>query len=303
MTEDNGSRGATVVVGTLQRGNYVLTCVRDLVAQTYRPLEILIIDQSPNADPVTHRALTSLVAAHPDLITYRAAAPMGIPAVRNYGWRHAKYEGILFVDDDIRCGPDLVSEHMRALSLPGVGFVAGAIEEPRRPADTAHTGRFNRWTATPLGGFAAQGEKDVDHGRGCNFSAWRPALERAGGVDELLNIGAGLYEETELALRLRRAGYRVYFNGKARLVHLEANTGGCRVKDIQKYIWGLGHNRAVLIRRHVSWYQFPTAVARMAALSAAYAWYYRKPSLLPTSARSFMAGWRAAGQSPLRALR
>jgi GT2 family glycosyltransferase len=300
--KENSGFGVTVVVGTLQRGSYVLTCVRDLLAQTYRPLEILIIDQSPEADPVTHEELTSLVAEHSALITYHTTEPLGIPAVRNYGWRHARYDAILFVDDDIRCGPDLVGEHVRALCLPGVGFVAGAIEEPRRPAETKDTGRFNRWTATPLGGFAAHGEKDVDHGRGCNFSAWRQALEHAGGVDEILNIGAGLYEETELALRLRRVGYRVYFNGKARLVHLEANNGGCRVKDIQKYIRGLSHNRAILIRRHIRWYQFPIALARMAALAAAYAWHYRKPCLLSTGARSFVAGWRAAGQSRLRAL-
>src|SRR5258708_6936290 len=104
----SGAFGVTVVVGTLQRGNYLLDCVRDLLGQTHRPLEIMIVDQSPGSNPATHKQLQCLLAAHPELITYASASPMGIPAVRNYGCRHARYEAILFVDDDIRCGPELV---------------------------------------------------------------------------------------------------------------------------------------------------------------------------------------------------
>ena len=38
--------GATVIVPTLNRGPYLINTLHDLLAQDYRPLEILVVDQS-----------------------------------------------------------------------------------------------------------------------------------------------------------------------------------------------------------------------------------------------------------------
>ena len=282
-------QGVTVVVPTLNRGGFLLNCVQDLIAQDHRPLEILIVDQSP--EPA--RALLELAREWPDLVTYHRVGFRGLPEARNYGWQGARYDAIVFVDDDIRCGPDLVLEHLRALRLPGVGVVAGGIDEPGRPADGRVTaGTFRRWTATPLRGFASAAEHDVDHAQGCNFSAWRRALEAAGGFDERLNVGAALYEEADFCLRAGRAGYRVYFSGKARVVHLGAAAGGCRVGDVVGYVRGLAHNRAVLIRRHVRWFEVPTALMRLAIMGCAFAVHYGTPGALPACARGALEGWR-----------
>jgi GT2 family glycosyltransferase len=287
--------GVTVVLATLERGDYLLNTVSDLLAQTHRPLEILIIDQSRETNP----KLKSLVTAHPDLISYHQKKPLGIAGARNCGWQLARHEAILFTDDDIRCGPDLVFHHVRTLCLPQVGLVAGGIDELGKAADREPTGRFNFWTATPHRGFACTDVFEVDHVPGGNFSTWRAALSAAGGIDENLSIGAGLYEETEFSLRIKRAGFLVLFNGQARLLHLAAATGGCRVKDMRKYVWGLGHNRAILIRRHLRWFQMPTALARLAGLAAAYAWHYRDVFLVSICARSFTFGWRSAANPPV----
>jgi GT2 family glycosyltransferase len=271
-----------------------MNILRDVLAQTYRPLEILIIDQSREVS----QSLKSLVAAHPDMMHYYPRPPLGVAGARNVAWQLAKYELIVFVDDDTRCGPDLVSEHVRALCLPGVGLVAGAIDEFKKSKDCVHTGKFSFWTATPHRGFGNRGLMDVDHAGGGNFSTRRSILAASGGLDERLSIGAGLYEETEFSLRIKRAGYRIVFNGQARLLHLAASTGGCRMRDLEKYIWGLGHNRAILIRRHLRWFHRPTALLRLSALAGAYAWSYRKPGLLLTCARAFLVGWQIGTAVP-----
>ena len=79
---------ATVIVPTLNRGGYLYNCLQDLLAQVYRPLEILVVDQS---DAVPEE-VQALIMAHPDLISYHQVAFRGLPLARNYGWRHARCE-------------------------------------------------------------------------------------------------------------------------------------------------------------------------------------------------------------------
>jgi GT2 family glycosyltransferase len=287
--------GVTVVVPTLNRGTYLIDAVQDLLAQTHTPIEILIVDQSPQEVP----ALRHLAHAHSDVISYHKVLFRGLPLARNYGWQQAKYEAILFVDDDIRCGPELVSEHLCGLVQPNVGMVAGGIDEPKSSQENVRPGHFNSWTATPSRGFESTGEFRVSHVPGGNFSAWRSALQSAGGFDEALAPGAALYEETELCLRVRKGGLDILFRGSARLQHLAAGNGGCRVPDLPKYIRSLAHNRAILIRRNLRWFQVPIACLRLLLLFASFAAHYRNLGILRPAIAGLAAGLRAAKQPPI----
>jgi len=289
------SGGVTVVVPTLNRGPYLIDTLRDLLAQTHQPIEILVVDQSMENVP----ALRSLARAHPDVISYHKVQFRGLPLARNYGWQHAKHEAIVFVDDDIRCGPELVTEHLQGLTHPGIGMVAGGIDQPTSSPDNSETGHFNSWTATPSRGFESTGEFRVSHVPGGNFSAWRSVLQTAGGFDEALSDGAALYEETELCLRVTKSGLNILFRGSARLQHLAAGNGGCRVLDLPKYIRSLAHNRAMLIGRNLHWYQVPIACLRLFILFISYAAHYRSFGIFRPGIAGFTSGLRAAKQPPI----
>ena len=43
---DQQKQGISVVVPTLNRGSYLIDTLHDLLAQDYRPIEILVVDQS-----------------------------------------------------------------------------------------------------------------------------------------------------------------------------------------------------------------------------------------------------------------
>jgi phosphatidylinositol alpha-1,6-mannosyltransferase len=287
--------GVTVVVPTLNRGPYLIDTLKDLLAQKHRPIEILVVDQS--MEEVS--ALRSLARAHSDVVSYHKVHFRGLPLARNYGWQHAKYEAIIFVDDDIRCGPELVSEHLRGLTQPGIGMVAGGIDQPRLSPDDGEPGHFNTWTATPSRGFESTGEFRVSHVPGGNFSAWRSVLQSAGGFDEALSAGAALYEETELCLRVTKGGFDILFRGSARLQHLAAGNGGCRVLDLPKYIRSLAHNRAILIRRNLRWFQIPFACLRLLLLFVSYATHYRTLGILRPGIAGFTCGLQAAKHPPI----
>lgn len=290
------TQGVSFVVPTLNRGQYLIDTLHDLLLQEHHPLEILIVDQSCNEDP----ALLELVNTHSALVSYHRVPFCGLPLARNFGWQKAKYEAIIFVDDDIRCGPGIAEEHLAALVRPNVGMVAGGVDERvASSAAGAHPGRFNAWTATPVRNFDAREQCLVDHVAGSNFSAWRSVLRAAGGFDEALAVGAALYEETELCLRVRERGFDIYFNGAARVQHLTAGSGGCRVDSLPSYMRSLAHNRAILIGRHLRWFQIPVAYVRLGLLFASYAAHYRTVDALVPGLKGLINGTHHAKQEPI----
>lgn len=288
--------GITVVIPTLDRPECMAACVQDLLSQHYELLEILLVDQSDQPD----RHMLELAALHPETISYHHVSFRGLPTARNYASKHARHDAILFLDDDIRCYPALLAEHARCLQLSGVGIVAGAVEEAREQGDPStggETGRFNPMTAVPGRAFEASGEFDVDHAAGGNFSVWRNVFESCRGIDEILGVGAALYEETDFCLRVRHAGYRVLFNGAARILHLAVPRGGCRVPIWHEYIWGLAHNRTILIQRHVKWYYRPLALGRLWITGASFSLRKRNLKLLIACGLGTLGGISDANRS------
>jgi len=160
------------------------------------------------------------------------------------------------------------------------------------------------------------------------------------------NYGAALYEETEICLRVKELGYKVFFNYDAHVWHfhieqlhnsnihqhhqllkiclflcynfhlrhdlhnkvffnydahvwhLAADTGGCRVLDINRYIASLVHNRALLISRHLKWYHRPTAYIYLLRLVASYAFTYRNPGLFRLFAKTYKEGYKKGKLTP-----
>ena len=248
-----------------------------------------MVDQSD----VIPQQVQQIIDAHPNTITYHPVDFKGLPLARNYGWKNAKYDAIVYVDDDIRCEPNLVSEHFRTLKMKNIGIVAGHIHEVHKEETiTEKVGEFSYWTARTSRGFSNQGEREVNHAPGGNFSIWRKVAKEIGGFDERLNVGAALYEETEFCLRAKKAGYVVYFNDKASLNHLASPTGGCRVDQVQSYVWALAHNRTIMIRRNLKWYQQLIAFSELFRLGLAYAVHYRQPSAIRQTLSGSIAGFK-----------
>lgn len=297
--EDKALRGVSVVIPTINRATVLLDTLRDMLAQDFEDYEILIVDQS---DEVNRDVLAMANAGSGPRVRYFQATNFkGLPQARNFGWRNASKDIVLYIDDDIRADAHLVRRHFEAHVRTGATMVAGGIDEAKGDHPTvAEPGSFNWWTATAIRNFSIQQAGWCMHAPGGNFSVRRAVLERVGGLDEILSVGAALYEESELALRHRNAGYRTWFEPSARLLHLAAPMGGCRVqKDWPRYMYGLAHNRSILIHRHLRWWHRPTAIARLLMLGASYSRV--DGSLRPfwQTLRGFEAGRKAAAKPPL----
>lgn len=290
-------KGISVIIPTLNRADCLSDTVRYLLAQDFEyPYEIVIVDQSEE----TNQEMEAWGKEDSERIRYHHVTTFrGLPEARNYGVEQAKYDYILFVDDDIECGNQLLKEHYEYLSRPDIAIVAGGITEKYKSNPISrHTGKFHFFTATPERGFNINDKTYVDHGGGGNYSIKKSVFNEIGGVDEYLNYGAALYEETEICLRAKARGYKVFFNFDAHVWHLAADTGGCRVTDINRYIASLVHNRAMLISRHLKWHHKPTAYLYLLKLVAAYVYSYHSLGLFSLFRSAYKEGYKKGKNSP-----
>ena len=289
--------GVSVVIPTLNRDKFLYDSINDMLNQDFDTYEILVVDQSDNIN----EKVEGLVKNSPDKIRYfRNLGFKGLPQARNFGWQNAKYEIVLYIDDDIRSNELLITHHVNCYKDSDIGLVGGGIDEQHRGLDDKEpSGSFNPWTCTPHRGFASKNDQVVSHVPGGNFSVRKEIMEKLNGVDEVLNVGAALYEETDLSLRIKKLGYKILFKADARLLHLAAETGGCRViSDIPRYMKGLAHNRSLVITRHLKWYHRVTAFLRLILLGVSYS--RADKSLIPllSTFKGIMAG-RKAGVKPV----
>jgi glycosyltransferase involved in cell wall biosynthesis len=299
MFEQAAPRGVSVVIPTINRAEVLLDTIRDLMQQDFDDWELIVVDQSdePNC------AALELLRDCPVPARYFKAQFRGLPQARNFGWHHARKDIVLYIDDDIRCSPEFVRAHQTAHTRTGAAMVGGGIEEARgNPTTAGAPGSLNWWTATSIRNFHFKDGAWCLHAPGGNFSIRRDTLRAVHGFDEILAIGAALYEETEFALRLKQAGYRAWFAPDAHLLHLAAPAGGCRVQsDWPRYMRGLAHNRAILIFRHLRWWHRPTALLRLLMLGLSYSRLDRSLRPLKATLAGLIAGRRAAMLPPLNA--
>ena len=81
------------------------------------------------------------------------------------------------------------------------------------------------------------------------------------------------------------------FHSKASVNHLAAETGGCRVLDIKKYIASLVRNRSLIISRHVRGVYRITSIIYLLRLVSAYAFSYKDLGLFRQFITSFNEGF------------
>ncbi|HKJ95802.1 MAG TPA: glycosyltransferase family A protein [Gammaproteobacteria bacterium] len=128
--------GVSVVIPTLDRADVLLDTVGDLTRQDFSEYELIIVDQSEApAEAVVGFLRTQAVTAR-----YFKADFKGLPAARNFGWRHARYDVVLYVDDDIRTDESLVRAHYEAHVRTGAALVAGGVYDAKDGPDQGGSG-------------------------------------------------------------------------------------------------------------------------------------------------------------------
>lgn len=101
----------------------LLRAVRSAIAQSYRNLEILVVDDSPPDYPLRDDVMRALDGLDDRLRYLRHAQNMGVSAARNTGIRNANGEYIAFLSDDDEWLPEKTAKQLERMLSSGADAV------------------------------------------------------------------------------------------------------------------------------------------------------------------------------------
>ncbi len=194
----------SVVIATKDRAAFVARALDSLALQEHAPpFEVIVVDNGSRDG--TAELVRERIPGLPFPLVLSQHAEPNRGAARNAGIALARGETVVFVDDDVWVPPDFLAAHARAHAAGGVDLaVSGPIlnvpSYDVRPEPVA--ANYSR-------AFLCT----------CNVSLPLRALESVGGFDEVFDLYG--WEDTELGLRLRRAGVVRAFAWDAYLYHIK----------------------------------------------------------------------------------
>jgi glycosyltransferase involved in cell wall biosynthesis len=193
----------SVIIPTLNRYELLRDVLVDLENQTYKNIEIIIVDQSDDYKPSFYSQFKL------DIHVVRQEEKL-LWTARNTAIEKSKGHYLLFFDDDSRVQPDWVEMHVMAMIHYDVDISAGVSRSDS--ARKLHGGYYCfRWA------------DQFDSG---NAMVKRDVFEKIGLFDELFNKGR--IGDAEFGMRAYRRGVRSISNPMAWRVHLKAAKGGLR---------------------------------------------------------------------------
>jgi glycosyltransferase involved in cell wall biosynthesis len=115
-----------LVIATYRREHILPRCLRLAVAQTRPPVEIIVVDASPNWEKTRDEIMAGLAATHPEIRwVYVAAEKRSSASQRNQGIRLASADLLFLIDDDSLMYPDCAAQILRIYEADEGAAVAG----------------------------------------------------------------------------------------------------------------------------------------------------------------------------------
>jgi GT2 family glycosyltransferase len=285
--EKRAQRTAIVVLNW-NSGRMTAECIRSLLKMTAEDYEIIVVDNGSHDDSVEY-----LQKQFPSITMLPQDRNLGFAAGCNVGMKLALERGVRYVlplNNDTIVDPDFLTELLTAAETSSrAAIVSPKIYFCDLPDRLWWAGgRFSLWSGIPQ----HRGRKQLDAGQfdvvcetdwatGCAALIRCDVLERVGLFDETF---FGNVEDLDLSLRVRQAGYQIYYAPKARLWHKE---GADYRKNAGEYVRKFTGTRNLLfvMRKHASVVQWATFLPNFLAR---YVCFYIGLSLIR---RDFRSAW------------
>jgi len=239
--------GPTIVIPVFNKAVLTYQCLKSLIEHTAPgSYEVIVVDNA--SDDETPRLLAHVEG----LRVIRNSENLGFVDACNQGAAEAAGEAILFLNNDTMVFPGWLPPLVDTLADPTVGAVGGQLIYP--------TGRLQEaggiiWNDGTGWNYGRDDERDrpeyqyareVDYCSGACLLVRRRLFAELGGFDR--RFAPAYYEDTDLCFELRRLGYRVVYQPRARVLHLEGATAGTDPSSGFKRFQEI--NRAKFVDKH-----------------------------------------------------
>ncbi len=209
----------SVIIPTFHRYKYLGDLLTMLSDQTVKPLEIIIVDQTPEQErpkDFYEQFQGHLPIRRIDIQKASLTYPRNLAALRALG------AFLLFLDDDIVIGKDFIEAHLKVMREQNVDVVNGAVT---RKDQLPKGYPWNVNVLDPVRFFLAapnyQWEGMMLGVSSCNVLIKKDSFLAVGGFDEYLPRMV----DFELGYRLFRHGAKIYFSYKPFARHLRGEGG------------------------------------------------------------------------------
>ena len=198
----------SIVIPTHNRRHSLAQCLRSLAAQSFSAEEYEIIVVADGCTDGTEELLRSLKPAC--AFRWISQANLGQPAAMNAGVAAAIGDIVIFIDDDIVCGAELVAAHYEAHAQAERAVVLGPVVlHPASPRGVLRD-LVDEWADAEFRRLSSQGASPSDLKLCANSSIERPAALRFPFDTSFKRI-----HEVEAGIRLWAEGYRPRFEPRA----------------------------------------------------------------------------------------
>lgn len=214
--------------------------------------EILICDMASGEDP----ASIFRGADYPNSRLLLSTKNLGFAGGNNWGIRQARGEFIFIVNNDTDLTPDIIQRLMEPFfQNPDIGIVCPKIKYFDDPRIIQYAGF--RPMSPFTGRTSSVGDHETDNGQydvsgatngahGCAMMVKKEVIEKTGLFPENFFL---YYEEWDLSARVQKAGFLIWYQSEATILHKESMTVG---KENPMKTYYLTRNRILYMRRNSS---------------------------------------------------
>jgi len=217
----------SVIIPVWNGARFLAACLDALLAQKIdagHTFEVIAVDNASvdqSADLIAQR--------YPNVRLIRNAQNQGFAGGCNRGIEAAVGDLIVLLNQDTQVQPGWLAALVAAASVPTHGVVGCKILYPDRKL-IQHAGG---WMAWPLALSHHHGYQELDQGRwdsshsvewvtGAALAVRRDVLDQVGLLDEA--FWPGYFEDADFCLRVKVAGYQVYYAADAVVLHQETSS-------------------------------------------------------------------------------
>jgi glycosyltransferase involved in cell wall biosynthesis len=273
----NKNELVSILLPTYNRANLLPQCIDSIIAQSYYNWELIISDDASTDD--TSAISQQYTKINPRIRYIKNFSRLGLPANRNVAISLSLGKIMFFIEDDLVVEKDcleILVDTFEALVNSGenVGAIApklllkskdrftkGPLSLDTKITKNKSACRFDTKTGLMYRNFDISGDKieDVPDVHACSLYL-KDALQKVGGYEENAYKGNYTCEEVDLNFRIRKIGYKLYFQPNAVVHHYKSESGGVRLSSAYLTNYYMVRNHIIFIIRNFgikSFYMIP----------------------------------------------
>lgn len=242
-----------ISIVTLNWNTTSVTCdfLRSILREnTYQQIEVIVVDNASKEDPTPE-----FKAAYPEVIVLRNDENLGFAGGNNAGVRIATGDYFFIVNNDTEFTPGLLEGLLEIFEkYPDAGiacpkfhyfFQKGTIEYAGYNAVNIFTGRNGMIGSREEDKGQYNEIKATHYAHGGAMLVPRKVIAEVGMMYETFFL---YYEELDWSERIKKAGYKIYYQPASLIYHKESMTTG-KFSPLKTYY--LTRNRILFMRRNV----------------------------------------------------